>query len=220
MNRRATDPSAAISLSQGQGRSVRAILAFFALAFAWSWTVGFWAQSTLGTSPISGTGLAMLSGFGPSFAALAIVARFNDRSGLREWVVKCLNWRINWGWYAVAFCLPPVIMLLALGVFGLMGGIIPASPAVGHIPLAMANFALVFVVGGPLGEEFGWRGFALPALAALLNWRVASVLLGLVWGLWHLPLFFMANTPQEHMPILLFLVSTTAQSVIVRLAVC
>lgn len=213
MNRRASVPNAALSEFKAQERTIPAILGFFALAFAWSWSIGFWAQSTTATSPILGTSLAMLSGFGPSFAGFLIVALFSDRLGFRDWVAQCLNWRINWRWYAVAFCLPPVIMLLALGVSGAMGGIIPVSPAIGHVPLAIANFALVFMVGGPLGEEFGWRGFALPALAVLLNWRVASVLLGLIWGLWHLPLFFMANTPQEHMPIFLFIVSTTAQSV-------
>jgi len=69
-------------------------------------------------------------------------------------------------------------------------------------------------IDGPLGEELGWRGYALPALATRMTWRTASALIGLIWGLWHLPLFFMAGTPQSHIPIALFLTSILAQSVI------
>ncbi|MGB4118105.1 MAG: CPBP family intramembrane glutamic endopeptidase [Polaromonas sp.] len=51
---------------------------------------------------------------------------------------------------------------------------------------------MVFMVGDPLGEELGWRGFALPAMQARLGWRAASLVLGAVWGVWYLPLFFIA----------------------------
>lgn len=194
-------------------RSMRAILTFFALAFAWSWLIGFGAQYVTTDAPVLGTVLAMASGFGPSLAAIAVIAWFNNHSVLRDWFSQSLNWRVGWRWYAVAFCLPPTIMLLALIIHGALGGAIADSQAIGHVPLAIANFGLVLLVGGPLGEEFGWRGYALPALAARLNWRGASLLLGLIWGLWHLPLFFMPDTPHADAPLLLFLVSTVAQSV-------
>jgi uncharacterized protein len=105
-------------------------------------------------------------------------------------------------------------MLLALGIHAALGGTVRPSPAIGHIPLAVANFGLVLLVGGPLGEEFGWRGYALPVLTTKLGWRSASLIIGVIWGLWHLPLFFMSSTPQAHMPLAWFVVSTIAQSVI------
>ena len=157
----------------------------------------------------------MMSGLGPSLAAIAVVTLHSDRGGLREWLLRCLQWRrIGWRWYMVAFGLPPVLMALALALEGALGGAIPVSPASGHVGLAVVNFGLVLLVGGPLGEEFGWRGYALPAMAAVLKWRAASLLIGVIWGLWHLPLFFMNNTPQSHIPVLLFLASTIAASVI------
>jgi membrane protease YdiL (CAAX protease family) len=198
---------------QVSAQSTKAIFTFFALAFAWSWSIGLGAQYVMAYSAIAGTILAMISGFGPSLAAIAVVALFSNGAGLKDWLICCLNWRISWRWYAVAFWLPPAMMLLALAIHGALGGPVPASPALGQLPLAIANFGLVLLVGGPLGEEFGWRGYALPALATRLNWRIGSVLVGLIWGLWHLPLFFIASTPQVHMPILWFLASTTAQSV-------
>ena len=76
-----------------------------------------------------------------------------------------------------------------------------------------AFFALVLLIGGPLGEEFGWCGYALPSLQAGHDWRVASLGLGLVWGVWHLPLFFIAGTSQAHVPLGLFLLSVVAMSV-------
>jgi membrane protease YdiL (CAAX protease family) len=90
----------------------------------------------------------------------------------------------------------------------------PALPAVERLPMFIANFGLVLLFGGPLGEELGWRGYAMPALAARMNWRAASLIIGLVWGLWHLPLFFMAGTTQSQMPILVFMLNILAGSVL------
>jgi uncharacterized protein len=205
-------PNASQLMPQRAG-SISAILAFFALTFVWSWSIGNFAQYSKAQTPVMGTVFAMVSGFGPSLAGIAAVFLFSGRAGLNDWLTRCLNWRIDWRWYAVAFFLPPAIMLLALAIHADVGGTVPASPAIGHILLAIANFGLVLLVGGPLGEEFGWRGYALPALTAKLGWRSASLIIGVIWGLWHLPLFFMASTPQAHMPIVWFIVSTIAQSV-------
>ena len=65
-----------------------------------------------------------------------------------------------------------------------------------------------------MGDEFGWRGYALPVLQDRFGWRAASLGLGLVWGLWHLPLFFIDGTSQAHIPIALFLPSVVAMSVL------
>lgn len=220
MNFRVTTPRTfletpnASPLVQQRAGALSAIFAFFGLTFVWSWSIGIFAQQSMAQSPVMGTVFAMVSGFGPSLAGIAVVFLFSGRVGLSKWLTRCLNWRIDWRWYAVAFFLPPAIMLLAITIHAAVGGTIPTSPAVGHIPLAIANFALVLLVGGPLGEEFGWRGYALPALTAKFGWRPASLIIGVIWGFWHLPLFFMASTPQAHMPILGFIVSTVAQSVI------
>ena len=198
-------PSPALSLSP--------LLAFVVLAFSWSWGVGLGAQYAMPLSPVFGTILAMVSGFGPSIASISVVASISTNSEFRTWLAGCLSWRIDWRWYAVAFGLPPAIMLAALALHGALGGALPASPATGHITIAVANFGLILLVGGPLGEEFGWRGYALPALTVRFNWRIASLLVGFLWALWHLPLFFMVGTLQSHLPFLLFLISTIAESV-------
>ena len=89
----------------------------------------------------------------------------------------------------------------------------PPSPAMAHIGLFVANFFLVFLVGGPLGEDLGWRGFALPALQERLDWRSASLALGIIWGMWHLPLFFVADSTQNNGSVAAFFVLIIATSV-------
>jgi uncharacterized protein len=191
-----------------------AMSAFFVLAFAWSWGIGFAAMQLQARHPALSTALMMVSGFGPSMAGIAVVAALSTLEEFRGWLARCLNWRIGRRWIAFAFALPPAVMLLALAIHSALGGAMPALTAADHIPMAIANFGLVLLIGGPLGEEFGWRGYAMPALADKLDWRAASLIIGVVWGLWHLPLFFMASTAQSHMPIPLFMLNILAGSVV------
>lgn len=111
-------------------------------------------------------------------------------------------------------------MIVALGVDAILGGALPSSPSAGHVGLAVAQFMPILAINGPLGEEFGWRGYALYPLAAWIGWRWAGLIVGAVWGLWHLPLFFIPGTAQAQMPIVLFMASTLALSVLMaRMAV-
>ncbi len=191
-----------------------AVFTFFALVFAWSWTFWWLAPLVKTDSPVAATALALVGGFGPSLAAVVVVACQGGRSGLRRWLSRCLQWRVGWRWLAGAFFFPVACMGLAAAAHVALGGSLPRSPAAGHVLLAAANFALVFLVGGPLGEEFGWRGYALPALQRRWGWRIASLVLGGAWALWHLPLFYSAGAVQSHLPLGLFALSAIASSVL------
>ena len=159
--------------------------------------------------PIAATSLLMLSGFGPSLAAVVVVAYTKGRAGLRRWLTLCLQWRVGWRWVLLAFAFPALCMGLAAAAHLVPGGTLPPSPAAGHVGLPALTVLPIFLVGGPLSEEFGWRRFALPALQARWGWRVASVVLGIVWAVWHLPLFFSAGTLQSHWPFGWFALSVT-----------
>ncbi len=164
--------------------------------------------------------LLMFAGsFGPSLAAVLVVANASGRAGLRIWLSRCLQWRVGWGWLALAFVLPLVVMSVAAGLHVALGGAIAASPGSGHLLMTVVNFFLVLLLGGPIGEEFGWRGYALPKLQDRMGWRTASLWLGVVWGMWHLPLFFIDGTSQAHIPLALFLLSVVAMSVLFALLV-
>lgn len=199
---------------QARAGSTPAILTFFFLTFAWTW--GLWWIVTLirPTAPGLGNALYLAGAFGPSLAAVVVTRMFTGGPGLRRWLGRCLRWRVGWRWYGLAFVVPPLILMAALSAHAALGGAIPTSPYADRIGIAIVQFAVIAIFGGPLGEEFGWRGFALPALTTRMGWRGAGVVIGIAWELWHAPLLFMANTAQAGLPIALFLISTVALSVV------
>lgn len=191
----------------------RRLLIFFALTFVWSWTCWLLAPVVQPATTSASSALFFLGGFGPSLAAVVVVGVADGRAGLRAWLSHCLHWRGQAGWITLAFLSPLAVLTLAAALDMALGGSMPLSPASGHIGLLMANFFLVFLVGGPLGEEFGWRGYALPAIERRLGWRSTSLVLGVIWGVWHLPLFFIAGTAQGNGSMLVFFVLIVATSV-------
>jgi uncharacterized protein len=190
-----------------------ALLTFVAMTFGWTW--GLWAAVALLADPVGRvtTFLLLASAFGPSLSGLAVVLMFDGPMGLLNWLKRCLSWRLGWGWYAVAALGPLAIMALALAIHAALGGVVPASPVTGLLVLALIVLQIT-ILGGPLGEEFGWRGYALPVMAQRLGWRAASIVIGAVWGLWHLPLFWMPGMAQASLPIGLFMAGSVGLSVI------
>ncbi len=193
-----------------------ALLTFVAVAFGWTWGL-LWVGATFRLQPPwVGTAIFIASAFGPSLAGVTTVALFEGLVGLKRWLKRCLFWRVGWGWYAIAAFVPMGMMALALALAlsAAMGGALPPSPAFGNLWLSVLIFGQILVLGGPLGEEFGWRGYALPVLTHRIGWRSASLIVGGVWALWHLPLFFIPGMAQANMPMALFMVSSVALSVI------
>ena len=156
----------------------------------------------------------MAAGYGPSLAGVIVVALASGRSGLKVWLKACLNWRVSWRWYAFAFFAPFALMLSTIAIYAAINGATPVSPFAGNVSLAIANFAIVLVVGGPIGEEFGWRAYAMPWLTAKFSWRTASLIIGIIWGLWHLPLFYISGTAQSQMSMPIFMLNIIAGSVL------
>ncbi|WP_313694387.1 CPBP family intramembrane glutamic endopeptidase [Halorarum halobium] len=182
------------------------VAAFFALAVALSWAVWIPLLSTV-HGPVA-TFATIPGAFGP-LAAAAIVTRLRGNA-VRDWLASTLDWRRSPRWYAAALAVPVgVSVALGAGMIALAGGV-----GEGTLRPAAAAFALNMVFATLLGggqEEFGWRGFALPRLQARYDALSASVLVGLVWALWHAPLFVLdvyALSP------LLYAVSVVAFSVI------
>jgi membrane protease YdiL (CAAX protease family) len=201
-------------MSLRAGLQCAPLLGFFALTFAWSWACWALSPTIRPELPSLATLLMFAGSFGPSLAAIVVVASTRPVEGLRGWLSRCLQWRIGWGAWALAVLVPLAVMLLAAGLHIALGGDIATAPASGHLLMTLVNLPLVLLLGGPLGEEFGWRGYALPVLQDRLGWRAASLGLGLVWGVWHLPLFVIDGTAQAHIPLALFLLSVVAMSVV------
>ena len=190
------------------------VLAFFALAVVWSWACWLLAPELKSYSPAAAIALSLAAGIGPSLAAVVVVGYSDGRDGLRRWLRRCLQWRIGWRVVVLAFALPPLLLGLAAATYLVWGGTLPPSPFSGQVWIAAVSILIMFFVGGPFGEEFGWRGYALPALQECYGWRIASLLLGIVWAAWHLPLFYITNAVQSHLPMGLYALSVVASSVL------
>ena len=152
--------------------------------------------------------------FGPLFSALAMTGHASGRPGLRALLGQAVKWRVPIRWYAAALLLPAVLRFVVLGLHILKGGTFPGLTDVDRWLAVPTTFAFVLILGGPLGEEVGWRGFSQPRLQTRLGILQSSLIIGVGSAFWHLPLFFIAFTPQSHLPIALFIARTVALSVI------
>ncbi len=116
-------------------------------------------------------------------------------------------------WYLSALLLPFAILLLSYGIFLVLGGKPEFSESMPSFYMYPLLLLFVMVLGGGL-EEPGWRGFALPMLLKKYNLFSASILIGLLWGLWHLPLFFIPGSSQFNLPFQWYLPNAFALSII------
>lgn len=182
---------------------------FVALTFVLTWlpwlTVA-WMLRT-GRPPVV-TALVLFGGFGPFLAAVLVAAAGGD---LRSWFGTLVDVGAPLGIWAAAVLVPIALYVLALGVFVLTGGgfdrasVLPAA-AIPAVVLA------TFVRGGL--EEPGWRGLALPVLQRSVGAFWASIAIGVIWALWHVPLFLMPGSSQMGTPFWLYAPAVVGISVI------
>lgn len=186
------------------------LFVFLACGFSWS----LWAlmmASAQGWLPFRFP-TNFLGSFGPSLAGLVLAAR--ARGGAGAMLRSCIQWRFGGRWYAAALLGFPLLVVLALGVTLSSGGS-PGSPA--NLDKALwlpVLFLAILVLGGPLGEELGWRGYLLPILLERTSPLKASFAVAAFWFLWHLPLFWLEGAAQEGGSIALFAAMVAAFSVL------
>lgn len=198
-------------------------VAFFVLTYAISWTL--WMPVILAGAPPSSPllVLVLLGSFGPTLAAMVLTVMSDGKIGLKRLLGRLLRWRVGLRWYALVLLGPPAVALVAAVLAAALGGpswgfggaqIPEGLPA----PLAALLLAQAFlgglVLGGPLGEEVGWRGYALPRMQGERGALTSALILGAVWAFWHLPLFFVAGTVQFFLPFVPFVVGFVSLSVV------
>ncbi|MFC7138045.1 CPBP family intramembrane glutamic endopeptidase [Halobaculum litoreum] len=172
------------------------LIRFFGLTFLLSW--GAFLPVVLGLVPVgSATPLVVASIFGPTVAALALTCRADGLGGVRRLLARLVRVRVPLRWYAAAL-LPVGLGLLGwwylhltagAGPLGRFGGDLGTLP----LPVVVALFLVSSLGSGALAEELGWRGYALPRLQARFDALGASLLLGAVWAVWHLPVFLLTD---------------------------
>lgn len=217
-------------------RTDRALLAFFMLAFAISWgalgglhaiatasDLGTWqdltrsAETRFDLASLAGSlvvpawlvrALTIVADFGPSLAAV-VVAVVTGR--WRMLAARLTRWRVGGRWYLIVFGLPVAVMSSAIALTVLTGtDLSPVHWGAGTAAALLGWLALRTLLGGGLGEELGWRGWALPRLQARMSPVTAAALLGIVWAAWHLPLVLIADAPLVQAAVLLLFIAPMA----------
>ena len=195
------------------------VRAFFALAFAFSWAIMIpLTLSSYGLFPFpGGVPLLIVMGYGPTFAAIAVTAALGGWPAVRALLARLLIWRVGWRWYAVALLLNGALVLGAIGLYAVLGGVVPAWPEIG--PGLLIDIVITFLVVTLVnGEEIGWRGFALPVMQARWGVPLTVLMLGTIEALFHLPIFFNNGASeaggQNGTPLLAFVASSVLAMVL------
>jgi membrane protease YdiL (CAAX protease family) len=179
---------------------------YFVLAFAFTWALwvpaALEARGLISPLPIPAT---FLGAFGPLVAAVVVTALESGRAGLRSLLDRIVRWRVAPVWYGVAILGPIALMLAAIALHVVLGGQPPSlGLLIGALPTLLI-YIVYMMLTVALGEEVGWRGYALPALQARYSALIASLILGVMWALWHLPVFFNPDTFYSNLPFGLWL---------------
>jgi uncharacterized protein len=171
---------------------VTEVVVFFAVAYALTWVLFISAGLMTGVSDGVRLPLLLVGSFAPSLTAVALTARRDGRAGVRELLGRLLLWRVRLRWYVFALGYLAAVKLAVAVIERVADGRWPHFGGSAWYAVIIA-IVVAGIFGGPLGEEVGWRGYALPRLTQRYGEAPASLVLGLVWACWHLPLFFMSG---------------------------
>jgi CAAX protease family protein len=187
-----------------------ALAGFFGIAFAVMWVLFTTVAVAVPAGTALGQALILAGAAAPAIAALAMTAVTDGRAGVRGLLARLFlrSTAARWYLFAVAY-----MAAVKLTVAILHRAILGAWPVFGGPPLLVIPLTIAMSTPFQAGEEIGWRGYALPRLASRLGLAPASILLGLVWGVWHLPQFFIADVDTYGQSFAVFVLQVTAISV-------
>ncbi|MFC9894556.1 CPBP family intramembrane glutamic endopeptidase [Nocardia sp. NPDC127579] len=193
------------------------VAGFFGLAFVLTWM--WWVPAALverGTVPVELPWIVLMipGGLGPAVAAVICSSRRMGGPGVRPFLRYAFRWRAAPRFHLAATAGMAVLVLGTVPVQLLAGASWDGAGAVSGLAAFPFLLVFTFVLGGGIDEELGWHGFALPHLQERLPVWAANLLLGVVWSLWHLPLWWNPAVGQHDSNYPLYVVSTTGFAVL------
>jgi uncharacterized protein len=206
-------------------RGIKALLArhplvsFFVIAYAGTWLFELpyvLSEYGAGVLPTKSPVLLWTSPvsvfMGPFLSAFVMTGVTEGREGVHRFLRRFVLWRVGFRWYLFALFGVPVIALLSVVV---LPGTLASYQGLGVLaPLPLLGiFLYALFPGGALGEEPGWRGFALPRLQSMHGPLLGSLILGVLWGLWHLPLFLTPWNVLSTFNVVVFVLTTTCLAI-------
>jgi uncharacterized protein len=186
------------------------LVTFYVLVFGLTWAV--WVPRALGVD----FGLVGRTWtWAPAVAALLAAVLVGGRKAVREWASRLVRWRVRWHWYLIVLFAPAAFSLLVAACYALIGGSWRRALPWTAVPPAMLGlFLVILLLTDGFGEEPGWRGFALPRLLERHRELVASLIVGVLWAVWHLPLLWTEASRAQQLPWWLLLLDVPAKSVV------
>ena len=191
------------------------LVPFFILTFLITWGLGAFAiflpaqfKGIFGELTDTGP-MYFLAIAAPTISATILTFARDGLQGLKSLYSRLLLWRLDFKWYVLVLLGIPLIGWVAAHIVGSS----PLKPT--GTPGELLLMLFYVLVTGPLCEELGWRGFALPRLLRRFNPFIASVILGAIWGVWHVPSFFLGGMVQAGMSLRLFLLNGVLLSIFV-----
>jgi uncharacterized protein len=186
---------------------------FFFLAFLFSWLV--WGSMVGQARGVLGWHIPGIFAFvGVATAAYLTAALSGGWPAVRDLLVRLVRWRAHPLWYLISVVLIPLVAYLTIAISAALR---PGNSARIGQDLTLSAAVLYFFTNLPnmwLTEETAWRGFALPRLQSKYSALTASLIIGALWGCWHLPLFFIPGSFQSAIPFTGFLIAALATSVL------
>jgi membrane protease YdiL (CAAX protease family) len=156
----------------------------------------------------------VLGGFGPFVSAFLLTYLYEKKQGvLRLWKQF---WNVNIGikWILITFLLFPTIMLSALLIAIIFEQAVPEILYINEPWMYLIIFIRIFFVGGAFNEEFGWRGYTIDRFQVKWNAVISSVILGVIWSVWHIPLFLTVGRIQHGQSFILYIMMVTLLSIL------
>lgn len=185
------------------------IISFFGLTFLISWSV--WIPA--GLFAPEQTALVLPGAWSPTIAALILTGFTTGKQGLKTLLKSVIKWRVHLVYYLFAILGILSVAILAIFVNLLFGGSLPEvgsiaanfgfpeDQAVLFLLFSPVVFLTTIFIGGPIAEELGWRGYAQPKLQEKIGAGNAGLVIGLIWSIWHVPLFIYFPAATGHLPI-------------------
>ena len=159
--------------------------------------------------------LQVLVPWTPNISAILLVIFYlKEKSGVHRLASGWKRWRVNPKWYLLAFS-PMFVYFLSAGIYHAIGGIPPGPDPIPTLGFSFPVLAIIAIFTGATGEELGWRGFALPRLQRRYSALISSLILGLYWGIWHIPSWIIFGVPFTVESTLFFMASTILNSIVV-----
>lgn len=192
---------------------------FFVYTFLFTWF--FWGISLLDAReiislPLNRGYFGIVGAFGPSTVGLIYLVKYKNKS-MKEILKNTFVLPKNRWNYFLAFLLMPLLFFITYLFTSIVFDVSYTLSSFDQPYLIPVMYIYILFLGGPLGEEIGWRGYALPELMKHLSPFLAALTLGLIWSFWHLPAFFIPGSSQAPLPFLPYVINTVCLSIIMMI---